>query len=98
LQNGAHAGIIPLAEAFEDALLKTATFKEQIEMADRFYGLDRGESGKHNATIVTESASSPTKDVEVAVDLAVNLTKAEVAEILDQIKNYILTEDINIVE
>lgn len=67
-------------------------------MADRFYGLDRGESGKHNATIVTESATSPTKDVEVVVDLAVSLTRQEVAEILDQIKNYILTEDENITD
>ncbi len=67
-------------------------------MADRFYGLDRGESGKHNATIVTESATSPTKDVEVAVDLAVSITRHEVAVILDQIKLYILTQDENITD
>lgn len=54
-------------------------------MADRVYGLDRGEQGE-----VSEGAASPGKDVEVVVDLAVNLEKSEVLIILDQIKDHIL--------
>lgn len=55
-------------------------------MADRFYGLDRGDTEFD----VTEDSSSPTKDVEVAVDLAVNLEKSEVLLALDMIKNHIV--------
>lgn len=58
-------------------------------MADIFYGMDRGDQYDD---IVT-SASSPTKDVEVVVDDAVNLTKEEVIRMLDQIRNHILEED-----
>jgi len=55
-------------------------------MADRFYGLDRGETEFQ----IVEDSSSPTKDVEVVVDLAVNLEKSEVLEKLDEIKNHII--------
>lgn len=56
-------------------------------MADRIYGLDRGDT----LTEVVEGSASPTKDVEVVVDLAVGLTKAEVLMLLDEIKGYIVT-------
>lgn len=55
-------------------------------MADRFYGLDRGDQEGD----VSEDSSSPTKDVEVAVDLAVSLEKSEVIQLLDMIKNHII--------
>ena len=55
-------------------------------MADRFYGLDRGDT----EFSVTEQATTPTKDVEVAVDLAVDLEKSEVLQLLDMIKNHII--------
>lgn len=55
-------------------------------MADRFYGLDRGDTEFD----VAEDSSSPTKDVEVVVDLAVNLEKSEVLQKLDEIKNHIV--------
>jgi len=55
-------------------------------MADRFYGLDRGETEADTA----DALSSPTKDVEVVVDLAVSLTKNEVLLALEMIKNHIL--------
>jgi hypothetical protein len=55
-------------------------------MADRFYGLDRGETEFD----VSEGAASPSKGVEVAVDLAVNLTKSEVLMLLEQIKGHIV--------
>lgn len=58
-------------------------------MADRFYGLDRGETEFDCADQLT----SPTKDVEVVVDLAVNLEKEEVIRALDMIKNHILKQD-----
>lgn len=58
-------------------------------MADRIYGLDRGETEED----VAEGASSPTKDVEVVVDLAVNLEKHEVLEKLKEISNHILKGD-----
>jgi hypothetical protein len=55
-------------------------------MADRFYGLDRGDTEFD----VSEDSSSPTKDVEVVVDLAVNLEKSEVIQKLEEIKNHII--------
>lgn len=55
-------------------------------MADRIYGLDRGETEFN----VAESSSSPAKDVEVVVDLAVGLEKSEVLQALDMIKNHII--------
>ena len=54
-------------------------------MADRIYGLDRGDT----LTDVSEGSSSPTKDVEVVVDLAVNLDKQDVLVALDLIKAHI---------
>lgn len=55
-------------------------------MADRIYGIDRGETEFK----VVEGAASPTKDVEIVVDLAKNLTKAEVLQALEYIENHII--------
>jgi len=55
-------------------------------MADRIYGLDRGDS----EFSVSEGSSSPTKDVEVVVDLAVSLEKSEVLQLLEMIKNHVI--------
>lgn len=55
-------------------------------MADRIYGLDRGDTEFD----VSEGSSSPTKDVEVVVDLAVSLEKEEVIRALEMIKNHII--------
>jgi hypothetical protein len=58
-------------------------------MADRFYGIDRGEQGVRN---VTEGATSTaTTDVEVRVDL-IGMSKMEVLLALDTIKQAI-TQD-----
>lgn len=58
-------------------------------MADRFYGIDRGEQGVRN---VTEGASSTaTTDVEVRVDL-IGMSKMEVLLALDTIKEAILQD------
>ena len=59
-------------------------------MADRFYGLDRGDNFD---TEVTEQATSPTKDVEIAIDLAVSLEKSEVIDLIERIKMHILNDD-----
>jgi len=59
-------------------------------MAERFYGIDRGEQGVRN---VTEGASSTaTTDVEVRVDLAANMSKMEVLLAIDTLKDAI-TQD-----
>jgi len=55
-------------------------------MADRIYGLDRGDQ-EHD---VSEGSSSPTKDVEIVVDLAVSLEKSEVLQLIDMMKNHII--------
>lgn len=55
-------------------------------MADRIYGIDRGETEFQ----VVEGSVSPAKGVEVVVDLAVNLTKAEVLMALEYIENAII--------
>ena len=59
-------------------------------MADRFYGIDRGEQGVRNVT--EGSGSTATTDVEVRVDLAANMSKLEVLLALDTIKEAI-TQD-----
>jgi len=58
-------------------------------MADRFYGLDRGDTEFD----VVEQATTPAKDVEVSFDLAVNLEKEEVLGKLQEIMNHILKGD-----
>jgi len=58
-------------------------------MADVFYGIDRGDYEED----IVEQASSPTKDIEVAIDDAVGLEKAEVIQHLQMIINHILKED-----
>jgi len=58
-------------------------------MADRFYGIDRGEQEFD----IVEQATTPAKDVEVSFDLAVNLTKSEILLALDMFKNHILKGD-----
>lgn len=55
-------------------------------MADRFYGIDRGEQGVRNVT--EGSTSTATTDVEVRVDL-IGMSKLEVLLALDSIKEAI---------
>ena len=60
-------------------------------MAERFYGIDRGEQGVRN---VTEGASSTaTTDVEVRIDLDANMSKMEVLLAIDALKEAI-TQDV----
>jgi hypothetical protein len=59
-------------------------------MADRFYGIDRGEQGKGEVT--EGSSSTATTDVEVRIDLAANMEKQEVLNALDVIKQAIFED------
>ena len=59
-------------------------------MAERFYGLDRGEQGVRDVT--EGAASTATTDVEVRVDLAANMQKMEVLLALDVIKEAIIQD------
>lgn len=60
-------------------------------MATRIYGLSRGEEQIY----VTEGVGSATAadNVELTVDLAVSLEKAEVLRLLDRIKEHITKGD-----
>lgn len=57
-------------------------------MATRLYGLSRGQT----EFAVSEGVGSAVAadDIEITVDLAKSLTKAEVIEKLEEIKNHIL--------
>lgn len=55
-------------------------------MADRFYGLDRGER------LVTIDTSTTGKDVEVVVDDAVGLTKKDIVLALQGIGDAVLED------
>lgn len=55
-------------------------------MASEYYGLNRGQTEFQ----VTEQASTPSKDVELKIDLTKNLTKAEVILILEMIENHLV--------
>lgn len=57
-------------------------------MASRYYALDIGQ----NEYEVAEGATTQSKTVEVAVDLADNATREQVLVALDNIKNYILRD------
>lgn len=54
-------------------------------MADRFYGVNRGQT----EFAVVDQATTPSTDIEIVVDLAKNLTKSEVLILIDEIKNKI---------
>lgn len=54
-------------------------------MASRYYGIDRGQTYDD----ILEDAATNSTDIEVVVDLAVSLTKAEVLDKLDEIKMHI---------
>jgi len=63
-------------------------------MAERFYGLDRGENGTGDVT--EGAATTATLDVEVRIDLAAfsgASGRGEVLVLLDIIKNAILQDD-----
>lgn len=59
-------------------------------MANRYYGLDRGE---HKTDVTEGSSSTATTDVEIRIDLAPGMNRAEVLILIDEIKSYII-EDI----
>ena len=58
-------------------------------MADRFYGIDRGANAFAD---VVDGSSSPTKDVEIVIDLAVSLERSEVLQLIDILKDRILAD------
>jgi hypothetical protein len=55
-------------------------------MADRFYGISFGE------TRATSAAATTSKDVELVVDDAVGLRKADLLALIEDIKNQILED------
>jgi hypothetical protein len=55
-------------------------------MAVQYTGLNRGQQ----STSVVTGTSSNSVDVEVAVDLSKNLTRKEVLDKLDQIRDFIM--------
>ena len=59
-------------------------------MAERFYGIDRGEQGVRNVT--EGNSSTATTDVELRVDLAANMQKDEVLYAIDSIKQAIIQD------
>ena len=59
-------------------------------MAERFYGIDRGEQGVRNIT--EGNATTATTDVELRVDLAANMQKDEVLFAIDTIKQAIIQD------
>lgn len=59
-------------------------------MAERYYGIDRGEDGTSNIT--EGSSSTATLDVEVRIDLAATMSQQEVLLALDVIKQAILED------
>jgi hypothetical protein len=59
-------------------------------MAERYYGIDRGEEGSVNVT--EGSSSTATTDVEVRIDLAATMSQSEVLLALDTIKRAILED------
>jgi len=57
-------------------------------MASRYYALEIGD----NEYEVAEGASTQSKTVEIAINLADNATREQVLVAIDNIKNYILRD------
>jgi len=57
-------------------------------MASRYYALEIGD----NEYEVAEGATTQSKTVEIAIDLADNATREQVLVAIDNIKNYILRD------
>ena len=57
-------------------------------MASRYYALDIGD----NEYEVSEGATTQSKTVEIAVDLADSATREQVLVAIDNIKNYIIRD------
>ena len=58
-------------------------------MADIFYSMDRGETEFD----IVEQATTPGKDIEIAIDDAVSWNKEEVLRAIDMLKNHIIKQD-----
>lgn len=59
-------------------------------MAQRYYGVDRGEQDKRNVT--EGSSTTATLDVEVRIDLAATMSKQEVLLALNTIEQAIFED------
>lgn len=59
-------------------------------MADRFYGINIGAATEG---AVTEDSSSPSKSVEVVIDLAVVTTREQALLALEKIEAYLTTSN-----
>ena len=59
-------------------------------MAERYYGIDRGEQGVQNVT--EGSSSTATTDVEVRIDLAASMNRTEVLLALETLKQAIIQD------
>lgn len=55
-------------------------------MASEYYGINRGQ----NEFDIVEQNSSPSKDIELKIDLAKNLTREDVLLALEKLENHIL--------
>jgi hypothetical protein len=61
-------------------------FEQEIIMADRFYGVDKGQS---KATVDTSTTGL---DIELIVDDAVGVTKKDIVIALERIKEAVLQD------
>ncbi len=57
-------------------------------MAHRYWGINQGDQQE----AVVEQASSPSKNVEVNVDLSIGMSREDVLISLDQIRNIIIKD------
>jgi hypothetical protein len=57
-------------------------------MASRYYGMDRGQTTDD----IDEGSSTTSSDVEIVINLAKSLTRAEVLQIMDMLKERIIEE------
>jgi len=55
-------------------------------MAFRYYGLNRGDHEKD----VIDTVASPTKAVELKIDLSAGLKKNEILDLIQWIENYLI--------
>lgn len=62
-------------------------------MATRLYGISRGERRRKNGVAEAVGSATATDHVELTVDLAVGLTKYDVLNAIDQIKEHVARDN-----
>lgn len=61
-------------------------------MAERYYGIDRGDPQVQTGAVTEDSSTTATTDVEIRIDLAAGMDQGEVLLLIDALKRAIMQD------